>query len=112
MSAVATGVACYLGAFPAVVGCMSVAMQGFAGPSLALSLSVAQPQVEPCMMIGMRAVAFLVGVATLVWLNCELDVAYFGEWVVACVGSSLLSLCKTVLNPLRFVRVAKCVVQG
>ena len=53
-----------------------------------------------------RAVAFVVGIATLAWLNCELDIAYFGEWVVACVASSLLSLCRTVFHPLRFVRVA------
>ena len=106
MGAVVTGVACYLGAFPAVVGCMSVAMNGLAGPSSALALNVAQVQVEPCGLIGIRAVAFVVGMATLAWLNCELDMAYFGEWVCACVASSLLSLCKTVVHPLRFVRIA------
>ena len=52
MSAVVAGVACYLGAFPAVVGCMSVAMNGFAGPSSALALNVAQVPVEPCGMIA------------------------------------------------------------
>jgi len=85
---------------------MSISMNGFDGPSTALVLNVAKTQVEPCRLIGIRAATFVLGLAALAWLNCELEAAYFGEWIVSCFASSLLSFCMTVVHPLRFVNTA------
>ena len=96
-------VAAYSGAFPSLVGCMSFAMHGFSGPSTALVLHVSQPMEQSCASLGRRAAQVVVLLATLAWLNCEMEWAYGCEWAVACVLSRAYSLCSAALHPLRSI---------